>query len=331
VAFLWLLLIPSIVLVSCNTYQAKAYDYPILPEDADSHYQQIKILGSIGLRSNTVNKLPITEISGIAWDADEQLLYAVSDEGYLYKLKIKLKNNKLHTAKIISAQRLKDKTGRPLRGKYSDAEGLTTIRSNNSHKGDTQLIISFENKPRIAKFSTQGIMLAKVNIPRSIRKKTGYRHTNKALESVAYHPQYGIITAAEYPVKNRPMTKQTLYSTRGKKWHFPASKSANSAITGLEALPNNDILVLERAYKNLFTPLVINLRRLRMDQCNKKQQCKTESIARFDASDGWLLDNFESLTHFRDNQYLMVSDNNNNPFQKTIMVLFEIVEDNSEN
>ena len=56
----------------------------------------------------------------------------------------------------------------------------------------------------------------------------------------------------------------------------------------------------------------------------KKQVCESKILARFDSSDGWLLDNFEGLTHLKDNQYLMVSDNNQNPFQRTIMVLFEI-------
>ena len=70
--------------------------------------------------------------------------------------------------------------------------------------------------------------------------------------------------------------------------------------------------------------MVISLRKLNLNKCNEQRVCEVESIARSDSSDGWLLDNFEGLTHYRVNQYLMVSDNNNNPLQKTIMVLFEV-------
>lgn len=91
-------------------------------------------------------------------------------------------------------------------------------------------------------------------------------------------------------------------------------------------MQDGDVLVLERAYNGLLSPVEINQRKVRLSQCNKEKVCDVEAIARFDSSDGWLLDNFEGLTHYRDNQYLMISDNNNNPLQKTILVLFEVTD-----
>lgn len=318
----------SLFLFSCSSGQTKPDSYPITitPKYIDTDFMQLKLNGSIALKSTTFNAIPVKELSGIAWDNDEELLYAVSDEGYFYHLKVSLKNNQLDGLKVVYAVKLSDSNGNPLKGKYRDSEGLSTLNTNNGKKGDTQLLISFENKPRIEKFSPKGRMISQIKLPKKIRKKNKFSSKNKALESVTYHPKYGVITAAEYPIKNRDKNIQTLFSSNGKEWNFERSKAPNSAITGLEVLPNGDVIVLERAYLNPITPVVINLRRLQLDQCRKNKVCKTEAIARFDAADDWSVDNFEGLAHYKANQYFMISDDNNSVFQKTILVLFEVID-----
>ena len=107
-----------------------------------------------------------------------------------------------------------------------------------------------------------------------------------------------------------------------KKWHFKASKVKNGSITAIEVMPNGNVLLLERAYNGLLSPVVISLRELELEACGQSKHCDTELIAQFDSSEGWILDNFEGLTHFQGNQYFMISDNNNSPLQKTILILF---------
>ena len=337
---------PFLLISSCDNSQTFAqtntkninhsYNYPITPgrhdyEESD-HFMKIKIKSSIALRISEFNKVPISELSGIAWDEDEKLLYAVSDEGYLYHFKLHFSNDShktLSSAQVVFATRLKDSIGYPLKGKHSDSEGLTLQNGNNGKKGDSKLIISFENKPRIAEYSTSGKLIENIEIQKRFKKRSTYRTKNKALESVTDHPVYGILSAAELPIKGDDIKKQTLYAvSKGSKkrlWHFNASPATNSSITGLETLDDGSILVLERAYQNPITPIIINLRRLSLDNCNEKKECKIETIAKFDGADGWLLDNFEGLAHLQGNEFLLVSDNNRNPLQKTIFLHFEIV------
>ena len=330
-----------ISLSSCSYSQSKTYNYPITPQGKEpkfgEDFMKIKIRSSIALRTTAFEKIlskqAITELSGIAWDEDEKLLYAVSDEGMLYHFKLSFSDNskkrKLRTMQAVFATPLKDKAGIALKGKYSDSEGLSLKNSHNGKHGDSQLIVSFENKPRIVKYSPTGSLLKKLKIPKKLHQGKTYRSKNKALESVINHPQYGILTAAEYPIKKDSIKYQTVYAVtkKGAKkvWHFKASKAINSAITGLEILQDGSVLILERAYQNPITPIIITLRRLWLNKCNEKRECKTETIANFNGSDGWLLDNFEGLAHLQDNQYLMVSDDNQNPLQHTILVHFEIV------
>ncbi len=314
-----------------------SYPYTILPQGEDSEisneFMNIKLKGTIALRKKVLNGVPLSELSGIAWDEDEQLLYAVSDEGLLYHFNLmfskEANGQKLISMQAIFATSLKNSSGYALNGKYSDSEGLAIINGNNGKKGDTQLVVSFENKPRIVIHSPTGRFIRQVDLRKKLNKKKTYRSKNKALESVTYHPKYGILTAAEYPIKKNNMKQQTLYAAskdrKKKLWHFNAANATNSAITGLETLADGSVLILERAYQNPITPIIINLRRLRLDQCDASQKCQTETIATFNGADGWLLDNFEGLAHIRDNEYLMVSDNNQNPLQKTILVHFEII------
>jgi hypothetical protein len=329
--FLYLISSITFLLVACTPTQAKnnpsdAYSYPVSPDRTNLKYMQIQVQGSIALKPAKVDSIPVYELSGQAWDEDEQILYAISDEGLLYHLKVTITDNILTDAKITSAFQLKDINGLPLRGKYSDSEGLSIINGNNGKKGDAELVISFENKPRITRYSTQGEIIGKVKIPRKISKRKYFRHKNKALEGVTVHPKYGILTAAEYPLKSHKLTEQTIYSSSGKEWHFPTAKAKNSSITSLEILTNGDVLVLERAYVNPLIPIVINLSRVSLDDCDATHRCKKETIAHFNGADGWLLDNFEGLAHYRGNQYFLVSDNNKNPLQKTLVILFEVLE-----
>jgi len=314
--FLWVLIFPLILLTACTWNSAKAYNYSIKPEtlsDTASESERVKIHSSYLIKSKSKDSLPVVELSDLAWDADEQLLYAISDEGLLYHLTFEIKNKQLRNVKVLAAMPLLDKQKQALQGKFSDAEGLSLINGNNGKKGDSELLISFENKPRIAKFKTDGHFLKKVKTVKRLRKRKFFRARNKALESVVLHPEFGIMTA---------------YSSTGKEWHFNASKVKNSSITALEILSDNNILILERAYNGLLSPVVISLRQLHLDKCDPKNFCKVESLARLDSSEGWILDNFEGLTKISNNQYLMISDNNNNPLQKTILVLFEVTQNN---
>jgi hypothetical protein len=82
--------------------------------------------------------------------------------------------------------------------------------------------------------------------------------------------------------------------------------------------------VLERSYNGLFAAMVITLLQVKLSECNQLRQCKVEELAVFNSIDGWRVDNFEGLTHYQGNQYLMVSDDNENPIQNTVLVLFNI-------
>jgi hypothetical protein len=70
---------------------------------------------------------------------------------------------------------------------------------------------------------------------------------------------------------------------------------------------------------------VTSLVSVNLKKC-KKGICKSKLLAKLDSFKGWHIDNFEGLTKVDKNRYLMVSDDNGNFFQKTLLVFFEVID-----
>ena len=260
-----------LLLTSCSSSFSEIFPYELSPKE--SYFpkpEHISILSSKGLKLSTKAGEKISELSGISWDADENILYAVSDEGKLYHLALTIKDNDIRAVHVISEYPLLNRQEKPLKKKWRDSEGLSTLYHNNGKSGDTELIVSFEGKPRVVRFTPQGKYRGEVKLPAKLWRKKSYRNKNKALESVTVHPSLGVITAAEFPLKGKKKTNQTLYAASGKSWDFTTALAKNSAVTGLEVLPNGNILVLERAWAGIKNPVVITLAEVPIMNCKSK-------------------------------------------------------------
>ncbi len=319
-------MVTAVILYGCTTVFPETYPYLLAPDNYSSkNYMGIRLLDSVGLRLKTSTGEDIAELSGLAWDEDEQLLYAVSDEGILHHLQLTIKDEQIKGVRVVKSIALKNKKGKPYSGKKSDSEGLTVINSRNGIRDDSRLFISFEGKPRVIQFSPSGEHLGKVKLPEKLKDKHNYRGRNKALESITFHPAKGLLTAAEYPLRERGMKEQVLYAVNGQEYHFRAAEAKKSAVTGLTTLPNGNILVLERAWAGIQNPIVISLREVEINDCNTSQECPVRDLAIISSAEGWYTDNFEGVTHFQGNRFFMVSDDNESSLQSTVLVFFEVL------
>lgn len=325
--FLSLLIFSQFIfLAACSPSYSNVAIYDIKPLHFDENeLPHLQVLDGKSLHLKDQKEKVITELSGIAWDHDEEILYAVSDEGMLYHLNLVIKEEQLISVKTLNQYKFYSKDKKVLKGKWSDTEGLSLQNHNNGKKGDSKLIISFENKPRILLYTPKGEFIKKIKIPKKLTKRKSFRHKNKALEAVTFHSEYGVITAGEYPLREKPKDIHTLYSAKGHEWSFIKSKTKNSAITGLEVLDGGaQLLVLERAWSGIANPLEIRLSSINTDECDKLNFCQQTILGDFSTADGWQLDNFEGLATLGDNHFLMVSDDNQSRFQRTVLVLFRV-------
>lgn len=289
--------------------------------------QAIRFLGALRLNHSEMNGLPFCGLSGLAWDEDAGLLYVISDQGVLFHLRpVFDPSGYLSDAQAIAAYPLRGASGQPLRSPFDDAEGLAIRNGENGQPGDAVLLVSFEGKPRVVRYSSIGRWQGEERLPALLRDIRNYRHPNQALEAIALDPQRGIVASSETPLRDDPDQQIRLFTRSGQFWNYPLSSAPNSALVAMEALPDGSLLTLERAFVAPLRPLIISLRRTELPASKTSGLLlKVSNVAVFDSSQGWLLDNFEGLTRYRDQRFFMISDDNCSALQTTLLVYFELL------
>lgn len=290
-------------------------------------YMHVRLLGTLRLSNTPLDGFGATELSGLAWDEDEQVLYAVSDAGYLVHLRPVFAQDRLVNVELIATYPLLSEHDKPLRRYLADAEGLAIEHGDNARTDDTTLLISFEGKPRIDRYTPAGRFLGHVELPAALRQEQNFRCRNCQLESVALDPKLGMLAAPQLPLRNARKGTHSIYDARNRVWTFPSFAPEHCSLVDLTTTGDGRLLALERDYQNVFLPIIFALRRLSFDTENRSGgDLRTDVLAIFDNSHGWSVDNFEGVTRQRDNRYFMVSDDNNSALQSTLLVYFEIVE-----
>ncbi len=314
------------LLFSLFLLEAGSFPVNITPSSQTKTFGKIKILDQKQLMYATVNGVKFSEISDLAYDRKKQELLMISDEGKLFTFKARFSNT-IDGLEPIEAVKLKKKHGKKFKKWRKDSEGMTL-------DGQGRLLISFEGKAKVGWFhknsDKQGQQIRKYSIPKELRNNKKFRSKNKSLEALAWHKKYGILTAAEWPLKKYNKKKQTIYALSGKKWHFKAEHEAKSAVSAIEVMDDGNVLVLERSFISYLEPFIVTLKKVYLNDCktsdHKKGMCRTEVLLKMNSHKGWDVDNFEGLARVGKNRYVMISDDNDNFFQKTLLIYFEVLE-----
>ena len=77
----------------------------------------------------------------------------------------------------------------------------------------------------------------------------------------------------------------------------------------------------------MYVPIVIALRRTELARGARDSPLAVETLAVLDSSLGWSVDNFEGLARHRGRRLFLVSDDNFNELQRTLLVYLEILPD----
>lgn len=321
---------PAVLFLSCIcvlfSVQATAYELhssvqSLSNEVLRKHNDKgLLLLGVIELSGITDGKRTIAEFSGLGWDDDENILYAVSDKGSLVHLRPSFSGIELTGVELIDVHVLRNRADEPLTGNFIDSEGLTTVNQNNGVNGDTELLIPFEIIPRIDRYSSSGRYLGSESIPGFLKRIENYDNRNSELESITRHPVLGIITAPEKLSAQYPADRFQLYSLAGEKWSFPNVGGEHGAITGLTVTANRNILALERIFVNIFMGIRFALHHIRITDAEVNHR----TLFDIGPVDGYFNENFEGIVHHRDNRYFMISDNNNTALQRSLLIYFAL-------
>jgi hypothetical protein len=281
---------------------------------------RITLLGTLAIPPLNVDGFLIHELSGLAWDADEARLYAVSDQGVVFHLQPQFDPMQ----RLIGMQAL---AAFKLDSEYTDAEGLAVLQANNGQQGDTVLVVSFERVPLIAQFTPEGQWLSEVTLPAALADADVYRAPNKMLESVAWHDYFGLLTAPERSLTTAASEQTIVLYGNEQQWFWPTYPAPASSVVAIEPMDNSSILVLERAFQGASQPLVISLRQVWLSSCDCAEGVESVflQLAAFDNTHGWNIDNFEGLTRHEEQRFFMVSDDNGHFLQRTLLTYFAVL------
>ncbi|MBI3571387.1 MAG: esterase-like activity of phytase family protein [Gammaproteobacteria bacterium] len=286
---------------------------------------RIRFLGMLELPDITRNGVRLSQLSGLAWDDDDGILYAISDKGGLFHLRPEFDGDFLSGVKLARAVPLPELgSSKPLKWSRADAEGLDILNGRNGRKGDAELIISFERTPRIVRYHPDGHAIGEYPLPEPLNDAKNYVNTNKMLESVCVDPSLGIITAPEEPLKNEQSGYTHLFSLSSKSWRYPIAPG--DRLTAMECLGQGEVILLQQTYLHAFGQISVTLKRVRLTSGPSSEPLNPETLVTLDSQQGFQIDNFEGLARHRGNRFFMVSDNNDLFVQRTLLMYFELLD-----
>jgi len=294
----------------------------IVPPFAKKSFMHIKILDQKRLSFQRLYGLKFAELSDVTYHQKTQTLYLLSDKGLLFAFNAHFSDN-IDMLIPLSGTKLKNKKAKRFKKWKRDSEGMTL-------DGTGKLLISFEGKAKVGWFhknsASYGNLIRKYKLPGALVDTKNYRSKNKSLEALAWHPKYGVLTATEWPLKKYDKKRQTIYALSGKKWHFKAEPEGRSSVVAMEVMDDGNVLVLERSYTGLLHPFVVTLKKVYLNNC-KKKMCEVKVLAKMNSHKGWEVDNFEGLAKVGKHRYVMISDDNENFFQRTLLIYFEVIDE----
>lgn len=285
----------------------------------------IRFLGMLQLPDVTRNGLRLSQISGLAWDDDDGVLYAISDKGGLFHLIPEFEGGILTGLRLLRAVALLDpKSNKPFKWALADSEDLEILNGRNGRRGDAELVISFERVPRIGRYHPDGSALGDFPLPEPLNDVKNYVNTNRMLESVCVDSSLGVLTTPEEPLKNEQSGYTHLFSLSREAWRYPIA--SGDRLTAMECLGQGEVIVLQQTYLHALGQITVTLKRVHLTSGPSPEPLKPEMLVTLDSQKGFQIDNFEGLARHKGNRFFMVSDNNDLFVQRSLLMYFELLD-----
>lgn len=290
---------------------------------AGTRYMDVALCGALALAAIEVEGVRFGGLSGLGWDRRRRRLEALSDRGHLFELRLSWRRGRLVAAEAVRAVALRDPEGAPLAGAEADAEGLALVASRRRGRRETELLISFEQRPRVWRFGVDGRFLRDEPLPAPWAEVTAYCGPNLALEAVAWHSRWGLVFGAEAPLRGQPSRTLPIGAAGGATWQLAASSAVEGGgLVDLAPWRDGALLLLERGHVASTGRTVISLSRWtpRTPRGASDVPQTTERLVVLDSADGWAIDNFEGVAALPGGRVLLVSDDNESARQRTLLL-----------
>ena len=290
----------------------------------------VQYQGALKLDAVHVDGHPLGGLSALAHDADQGVLYALSDGGVVFEMVLDHdESGFLQGVGILRAFALKNAGGEPLKRQARRQRGTRPAQCRQRHCAAIRNWWSPSSDCRACCDSPPGArLLGGVALPSRLRNTRLYKTSNRGLESLAWHPRHGYLTAVEQPFRDTTDGTVELHALdSGRFWHYPLAAEPNAGLAEVLVLRDGSLLTLERGFGVFFVPIISSLRRVRELPDTDGAILSVETVARFNTGQGWSLDNFEGLALLDGDRVVMVSDDNRRALQSTLLAQFRLLPD----
>ncbi|MBV6656757.1 MAG: esterase-like activity of phytase family protein [Devosiaceae bacterium] len=286
---------------------------------ADNRYGYLTYLGGIELESPNRR---FESLSGLVATGDDTFLMVTDIGDWLAATLVSDETGMPVTLRDVVLAPLVDGNGEPMRTKrLADAEALTLV-------GNEVWVTSERNQPiRAYRLSDTGLTgAARLPFGTEAPLRERWNHGIEAMVHLTTGPLAGetIIFLEEPPRLASDPTAARL-TADGEVVPFAIQRRDRFAITGAAALPSGDVVILERRFAwedGIFM-------RLRLLPADEILAGAAQGRLLLDADGRTIIDNMEGLaiTDHEDGPILtLISDDNGNFFQRTILLRFQLTE-----
>jgi hypothetical protein len=279
----------------------------------------LKFLSGLALRSEDPG---FGGLSGLTVEekAGELTVIAITDEGEKLAGRLVTKEGRLTGLDHVTLEPLVNPEGAPVAGKVSgDAESISRLP-------DGRVLVGFERRHRIWAYGPGLSGRATVfETPAELERAP----SNGGVESIANWPDGRILAITEQ--LQTAASNLAAFLFKGKTWTALEWKPSDRGFEPSDAtvLPDGDLLVLERLWSP-FAPTTLRSRLLRVKGEAVKGGAVLQGTLLAELAAPLIAENFEGVSTFRNRrgatQLLLVSDDNFNGAQRTLLLWFEIEE-----
>jgi hypothetical protein len=290
----------------------------------DTRFGQLEFRGGLELAAADWE---FGSLSGLDFTEDGSLL-AVSDKGRWFSARPVMEDGRLVGLTDGAVAPILNSAGDALSGKlWGDAEGVRIVERD----GRPMAVVVFERINDVRTFAGPDFVTSRsvdVPMPQSFKAMTG----KDGAEAIAVAPASGPLGGAVVVIAELLRTGGV--NTRG--WIVGGPKAGTFAVrrfddydvTDIAFLRGGDLLLLERKYGFPYG-IAARLRRIAADDLGPGRTIDGPII--FEATLGHQIDNMEGLaiTKGPDGETIvaLLSDNNQNPLQRTLLLYFALVEE----
>ena len=176
------------------------------------------------------------ELSGLAWDHERGVLYAVSDRGVLFAWQLRLADDRI--------DRLAPLWARPVApaGRRINAEAIDLDR--NGSPSRTTLIVGDELGTTAWSLDPASMTFTAFAWPAGLDDA---RRSKQGIEALAWSAHWGAIAAAQRPPAHATGRPHEIHAERASQpWRLARTSVPRSAIKAIEAAPSGHVIALEK-------------------------------------------------------------------------------------